>query len=1062
MRNKGFFWFFTILLLVVSIYQLTFSFVESNVKKEAELNAEESVEALKAESEKEGLDSVKLPNGTYVNFNTDKEAHGLAKSAFVNEFLKKKSDQKVYLGNTFREVQGKSVALGLDLVGGMSVTLELSMPDIVKNTAINPNDLHFKKPYDAAYEEYQKEGGDFVSIFVRKHREMFPKRKMIREFSTDEVVSKITNKATDEQVETYLKGLSKGALNGVETIMANRINQFGVAQPNITKDVTTNRIYIELPGVKDQATVKERLQSTANLEFYLCYKSTELGNFFNDLLVERKDEVSDEKIDDLFSDEEDSSAHTSNDENIDDLFSDKNDTSATASMEDSNNIKEVSDTGDLNLDDELANEEDVDDQDTSNVQLTSFGKIFKVNIDQEGRFQNSPRLGFAKAKDTSKINSILVEKAQESLMDNIRFVWGAEPEDLGVEDTLYYTLYALKIPDNLRARVGGSDIENARVSFDPNQGGSGVSVEMNNRGTEEWGQMTSENVGNFIAITMDSKVFSAPVINGPITGGNTLISGNFTVEEAQALTDLLNAGALPAPAVIVDEAVVGPTIGAENARSGLMSFGIALILVLIYMIFYYGRAGLIADLALVINLVFVLGFLAAFGAVLTLAGIAGIVLTIGMSVDANVLIYERAREEVRNGKGMKMVIKDGYKNALPSILDGNVTTLLVAVVLKIYGTGPIESFATTLIIGIFSSVFTAVVVTRLIFEYQIARKRSFTFSTPSTKNIFRNMNIPFIKNRKKLYILSGILVIVSIVGLFSRGLKPSVEFTGGRNYEVLFTKDISSQLNEIKSVLRDNLREDGAPASIEAKIRNSDFRLEISTDYLQSKANSETQAHNDLLKALASKEDEFGTATIENSRSISAAISEEIQTDSMISVVLAMVMVFVYILIRFGTWQFSMGAVISIAHDVTIVLGIFSLLHGVLPFNMEIDQSFIAAVLTIVGYSINDTVVVFDRIREFLARYRHKSANAIINDSINSTLGRTINTSSTTFLVLLTIFLFGGESIKGFIFALMIGVVFGTYSSICIASPIMADLSRKKNKFKELAAKENQNSEHIE
>ena len=1022
MRNKGFFWFFTILLLVVSIYQITFSFVESNVKKGAERQAEEMADSLRAQSERDGLDSVKLPNETYVNFNTDNEAYGLAKSAYVNEILKKESSKKVYLGNTYKEVQGKSIALGLDLVGGMSVTLELSMPDIVKNSSINPNELHFKKPYDASFKEYQKKGGDFVDIFVKTHHEMYPKRALIREFSTDEVVSKITNKATDDEVRDYLKGLSEGALNGVETIMSNRINQFGVAQPNITKDINTNRIYIELPGVKDQATVKERLQSTANLEFYLTYKSQELGNFFNDLLVENKDVVSDDKIEDLFSDEKDSLS-----------------------------LAKDTTSNDLDLDEELAKEEKKDDKDTSKTQLSSFAKIFKVNIDEEGRFQNSPRLGFAKADDTVRIDQILNEKAEESMLDNIRFVWGDAPEDLGVQDTLFYTLYALKIPDNLKARVGGSDIDKARVSFDPTQGGSGVSVEMNNRGSEEWGQMTTENVGNFIAITMDNKVFSAPVINGPITGGNTLISGNFTVEEAQTLTDLLNAGALPAPAVIVDEAVVGPTIGAENARSGLMSFGIALVLVLIYMVFYYGRAGLIADTALIINLVLIFGFLAAFGAVLTLAGIAGIVLTIGMSVDANVLIFERAREEVRNGKGMKLVIKDGYKNALPSILDGNITTLLVAVVLKIYGTGPIESFATTLIIGIFSSVFTAVIVTRLIFEYLISKKKTFSFSTPPTKNIFRNVNIQFIKNRKKFYIFSAMLVLVSLVGIFSRGLKPSVEFTGGRNYEVLFTKDISSQLDEIKTILRDNLQEDGAPASIEAKIRNSNYRLEISTDYLQDIANSETQAHTDLLKALASNEADFGTSTIENSRSISAAVSEEIQTDSMISIILAMIMVFVYIFIRFGTWQFSMGAVISIAHDVIIVLGVFSLFHGILPFNMEVDQSFIAAVLTIVGYSINDTVIIFDRIREFLGKYHHKSANEIINDSINSTIGRTINTSATTFVVLLTIFIFGGNSIKGFIFALMVGVIFGTYSSVCVASPIMADLSRKKNKFKELA-----------
>src|SRR5690554_1709233 len=720
MRNKGFFWFFTILLFVVSLYQISFSFIGSGIEKEAEQLAIEKVDALKASAEN---DSVKLPNGTYVNFNTDRKAYALAKAAFINEILKEKNNEIVFLGNSFSEVKNKSVSLGLDLEGGMSVTLELSMSDLVKSAALNPRDLHFTKPFESALDEYNSKGGDFIDIFVAKHQEMFPDRLLIREFSTDDVVSKITNKATDEQTKAYLKGLSEGALDGVETIMENRINQFGVAQPNITKDNNANRLYIELPGVKDQATVRERLQSTANLEFYLAYKGQELGGLFNELLIERSDYVSNDEFDDLFSDDKDST---------------------TASTE--------GDTTALSLEEELALEDDKTESDTT-FKLSSFGRMFQVNLDQQNSFLDSPRLGFAKANDTSKVNSILNEKTEELMMENIRFVWGAKNEELGIQDTLYYTLYAMKIPQDLKARVGGTDIENARLSIDPNQSGRGVSIEMSDRGAEEWAKMTSENVGNFIAITMDNKVYSAPVINGPITGGQTLISGDFTIAEAQNLTNLLNAGALPAPCVIVDEAVVGPTIGAENSRSGLISFAFALGLVLIYMVFYYGRAGLVADIALVVNIVLIVGFLAAFGAVLTLAGIAGIVLTIGMSVDANVLIFERVREEIREGKGMKLAIKDGYSNALSSIIDANVTTLLVAIVLKTFGTGPIESFATTLIIGIFTSVFAAVVITRLIFESQISRNKGFAFSTPMTKNAFTNINIKFIKNRKKFYIL---------------------------------------------------------------------------------------------------------------------------------------------------------------------------------------------------------------------------------------------------------------------------------------------------------------------
>ena len=1029
MRNKGFFWFFTILLTIVSIYQISFTFVTNRVEREAEALAEEkATELLEVNKDQ---DSILLPNDTWVKPDNI-EAFDLAKAAYLNELLKERADDKVLLGNTYRDAKGKSISLGLDLKGGMSVTLELSMSDLVANAALNPRDLHFRKPFEKAIEEYNTSGGDFIDLFVKHHRAEYPERSLIREFSTEEVISQIGNKASNEDVVKYLRKLSDGALEGVETIMTNRINQFGVAQPNITQDLERNRLYIELPGVKDQATVRERLQSTANLEFFLAYKGTELGGFFNELMVEEDEDVS---LDDLYGDEAEEK-EVEADENADEAYE----------VEDAEIDAEDESDSDLNLEDLL--EEDGEEAEESDIKLSSFARKFQLNI-VDNQYSEDPRLGFAKATDTAFLNTQLNKQAEKMMLENARFVWSANEIRFTDNDTLYYALYALKIPEDGKARVGGSDIDKARVSVDPEDGSIGVSVEMNSRGTEEWGDMTAENVGNFIAISMDNKVFSAPVIRSAIRGGTTLISGGFTSEEAKGLSNLLNAGALPAPCVIIDEAVVGPTIGAENSRAGLISFGIALSLVLIYMIFYYGKAGVVADIALVTNIVFIVGFLAAFGAVLTLAGIAGIVLTIGMSVDANVLIYERIREEVAEGKGMKLAISDGYKKALSSIIDANVTTLLTAIVLKTFGTGPIESFATTLMIGIFTSVFAAVVITRLIFEWQLSKKATFKFSTSITEGAFKNFNIQFVKNRKKFYILSGLLVIGGLTMIFTRGLKPSVEFSGGRTYETVFDQPVADKIEDIDKVLRANLiNEDNSSASVEVKKRNSDFRVEIATDYLQNVPGSEALVRERVEEALKSQSELFGNPVIENSRSVSPTISKELKRSSFISIILSLIIIFAYILIRFGTWQYGLGALVAMAHDVIIVLGLFALLHGVLPFNMEVDQAFIAAILTVVGYSINDTVVVFDRIREYLIKYRRKDRKTVINEALNSTLSRTINTSVSTFVVLLTIFIFDGGAIKGFIFALMIGVIVGTYSSLCIATPTVVDLGKEKEEEK--------------
>lgn len=1015
MRNKGFFWFFTIVLAVVCIYQLSFTFIANGVESEAEASAEASVEELFATAN----DTLVLPNGTKV-LRKDSEARDLAHSAFVNDILKNKNEEKVFLGSTYKDVKGKSIALGLDLKGGMSVTLQLSMPDLVKNYAVNANAKRFSEPFKRAVDQYNAVGGNFVELFAKEFKADNPDRPLIKEFSTEAVISEIGTKVADEEMVAYLSGLADNALDGVETIMANRINQFGVAQPNITKDVESNRIYIELPGVKDQETVRARIQGSANLEFYHALKGTQVGGIINALA-------------------------TSQDDLLEALEQEENDTTAVAeegSVIDTNSVELDS----LGLDDLLG--DDTEDLSTDN-EPNEFLKYFRINASEQG-FLPSPRLGFSKATDTAKVNEVIASRYEELGIQNVIFAWSNNGEKLfNDNDTLYHTLYALEVPEDGRARVGGADIDEARVGS--NEGRIVILVDMTSEGQEEWKNMTTDfqprgnqaNDFEFVAIAMDGKVFSAPSINSVIEGGSTEISGDFKLDEAQEIVNLLNGGALPAPVVIVEEAVVGPTIGAENAESGLYSFGFALVLVLIYMIFYYGKAGVVADIALVANIIFILGCLASFGAVLTLAGIAGIVLTIGMSVDANVLIFERIREEVADGKGMKLAVKDGYRKALAAILDANITTLLVAFVLKSFGSGPIESFASTLIIGIFTSVFAAVVITRLIFEWQLSKNGELSFSTKLTKGAFKNLNFQFVKNRKKFYLISGLLVVLGLVAIFTRQLKPSVEFSGGRSYEMLFTNEVGSQIDDIEKDLRAVLvSEDGKEASVEVKSRNSDFRLEIATDFLSGVPQSETIVQNKLKEALNGEK--YGDATIENSRSVSAGVSEELKTSSYISIILSLIIIFVYILIRFGRWQYGLGALLAMAHDVIIVLGIFAGLHGLMPFNMEVDQAFIAAILTVVGYSINDTVVVFDRIREYLANFRGTDRKVIINKALNSTLSRTINTSLSTFVVLLTIFIFDSGAIKGFVFALMIGVIVGTYSSICIATPAIVDLVKDK------------------
>jgi len=998
MRNKGFFWFITILLTAVCIYQLSFTWVASNEEARADKEAQRKVIELKAQAAKTG-NKATLPNNTVVDFNNP-EAEEIAKAAFINQILKDKSEKAVYplLGSTFSEVKKRSLAFGLDLVGGMSVTLEVSIPDLLKNYARNPRDLKFKKVYNAAMSRY-KNGGDFITLFIDENKKQ-NNDLVVKLFALTEIEG-LTTKSSDSDVESFFRKIASSSMDGVEQIMNKRINQFGVAQPNIQKDPSKNRIYIELPGVQDESTVAAKLQSTANLQFFETYVYNDIASQWNQAVTLSKQ------------------VYNPSEEIVADTTTNSKDTSAVAK-------KDSTDTTKKEKKEETA---------AQSTNQKGLGELVKGNA-------NDFAVGTAKIADKIKADELLRRADILDLFpEDLKFMWSAEPEKIDDKSKeMGYRLYACKVPQSGKADVGGKDILKASTGYDSQNGDITVDLQMTNEGADKWSKMTAENVGKFIAITMDDVVYSAPRVNQAINGGNTQISGNFSVEEAKDLAGLLNGGALPAPCVIKEQTKVGPTIGAENTKAGLISFAIALVVVFLYMYFYYGKSGLVANIALIANIFFIFGCLASFGAVLTLAGIAGIVLTIGMAVDANVLVYERIREELANGKDNASAIDAGYKMALSSIIDANVTTLLTAIVLKIFGSGPIESFATTLIIGIFTSVFAALVISRLIFIWMMNKNMSIEFDTKLTRNAFKNLKINFIGKRKLYYLVSTFLVVGSLILVGTKGLKPSVEFSGGRTYGVKFDKSAASEIEFIKS----NLTKSFNGASVDIKTKSNNFFVEITTNYLLSEDSGEAKVKAKLNEGLNNCKSKLGNYKIVETRSVSSTVSGELITSSTLAIGLSLLMIFAYILLRFGKWQYSFSAIAALFHDVVIVLGVFSLFNGILPFNMDVDQAFIAAILTVIGYSINDTVVVFDRIREDLSWKKDTDLATEVNGALNSTLSRTINTSMTTIVVLIVIFLLGGSAIKGFVFALLIGIVVGTYSSLLVASPMLLDLTKTK------------------
>ena len=1000
MQNKGAITLLAIALALVSIYQLSFTYKTTRVEKAAREYAQGN-----PDMEKAYLDSI--ANQEVYNF------LGLAKF-------------------TYKECKELELNLGLDLRGGMNVTMEVDVADVVRSLANYTPDEAFNQAIQEAIKMRNSSPKDFVTLFGEAFAKIAPNAQLASPniFGTVELKDKIKIGATNKEVLDVIRKEADGAIDNTFNILRTRIDRFGVAQPNIRKADISGRIVIELPGIKDAQRVRKLLQGTAALEFYETFDN---GDFYKYL------EVANEKARDLNKAAEVLST---------------TDSIALAAVKAAEAATETTstDTTGNSLISGLNDSLKVASQEEFMKQNPLFA-LLTPNIDREGRIvQQGSTIGLARLKDTSAINKLLALPQIKSVFPrNARLLWASKAEG----DVL--ALHAIKITTRGgKAPLDGGAIVDARQTFDDRSGGAPiVSMNMNGEGAKTWARLTKDNVGHSIAIVLDGYVCSSPNVMNEIKGGSSQITGHFDVKEAQDLANILKSGKLPAPARIIADEIVGPSLGSESIQSGMWSFVIAFCLVLLYMLFFYSRgAGLAADIALFTNLFFLFGVLASIGAVLTLPGIAGIVLTMGMSVDANVLIYERIQEELRSGKGMKLAVKEGYKQAYSAIIDGNVTTLLTGFILYYFGEGPIKGFATTLIIGIFTSLFCAIFITRLILDSAVNKSENVKFTTPFTANWLRDVHFPFLQRRKVGYIVSGIITVVCVASLFTKGLDKGIDFVGGRTYTVVFDKPV--QVESIAESLA--VVYGSAP---EVKTFGGDNQVRITTKYritdegTEADDEVETLLYEGLKSYLpdGTTKEEFLSENRQMSQKVGPAVAEDVTRAAVWSVIFALIVIFVYIMVRFSNWWYGAGAVLGLAHNTIVVLGMFSLLSGLLPFSLEIDQAFIAAILTVVGYSINDTVVVFDRIREYHRLYPKRDDMDTTNAALNSTLRRTFSTSLSTLVVLLAIFIFGGTSIKGFVFALLIGIIVGTYSSLFVATPLSYDFRRRFGKKAEIIKK---------
>ena len=1000
-----------VLLAIACVYQLSFSFATRRVEKKAVEYAATYPVELQDKMEQQYLDSVKnLP----------------VYSLGIVDY-------------TYKDCQEKEINLGLDLKGGMNVMLEVQQGDVLKSLSDDSQDPKFLEALSLTSEQ-TRDGGDYIALFAKNYAQVSGGQPLALIFNTPSM-KEINANSTDEEVLKVLRSESDDAIAASYDILRSRIDRFGVTSPNIQRLPNSNRILVELPGVKEPERVRKLLQGSASLEFWETYSTNELIGAL---------------------------------EQADALLRNINATEAAPAEEASEEVAEVAEEAAPAEDNALvaevaeqASEEAVATEGMSFEEQEKLNPLF-VRLYPGAVYadSNNPVIGYATSTDTTIVNKYLAMPQIKALFPrDVRFMWSVKPYEnkraaaQGVADPFdgKFELFAVKVNTfDGKAPLDGSVVVDATADYARQGADAEVSMTMNSEGMQKWAQLTGQNIGRAIAIALDGYIYSAPNVLSAIDGGQSRITGNFTINEAKDLANVLKSGKVRAPSRIIQDTVVGPSLGQESINAGMFSFVIAFLLVLVYMCVYYSTGGWISCIALISNLFLLMGVLVSFGAVLTLPGIAGIVLTMGMAVDANVIIYERIKEELRAGKGLGLAIRDGFSNAYSAIIDGNLTTIITGIVLFVFGTGPVQGFATTLIIGILTSLFCSIFITRLLLEWIVEKWGSISFSRKFSENFLSNVKFDFIAKRKYSYIASGSVLVLSVISFFVLGLNLGTDFTGGRAYTIRFDKNVSAE--EVRAALDGAFVDGEADAvSCEVKQYGQANQMRIVTQYKFDDTSEETTAEVDeiiynALKPLYSYDISFDNFRhtqndlngIISAEKIGPSIAKDMTWNAIYAVLFSLVAIGLYIALRFKKWQWAMGATMALAHNALIVIGLFSMFYAIMPFALEINQAFIAAILTLIGYSINDTVVIFDRIREYITLYPKRDMRENINNAICSTLSRTINTSGTTLVTLLAIFIFGGETIRGFIFALLVGVIIGTYSSVFVATPIAYDMMNKK------------------